>query len=104
MATKNMKVVIVAGLIGCFSSFPTVAENSRIESEAPAKILALKTASAANAADESSQSVRNQETAEGRHPTSEPSFELWSLQGVLSFVLLMLFLLVLIKGQILKED
>jgi hypothetical protein len=104
MVTKRMKAAIIAGLIGYFSSFSVAAENTGVESTAPAKFLAVKTTAEEAVGGESSQSAQNQEMTEGRHSTSESTFELFSLEGVLSILLLIVFFLVFIKGKILKAD
>ena len=104
MVTKRMKAAVIAGLISYFSSFSVAAENAGVESTAPAKVLAVQTTAEEAVGGESNQSAQNQEMTEGRHPTSESSFELFSLEGVLSIVLLIVFFLVFIKGKILRVD
>ena len=98
MINKAIKVAVIAGLIGCFSSFSVVAETAGVESTRSAKVLAVK------ADGDSSQSTQRLDMAGGRQATKEPLFELLSLEGVLSVVLLILFFLVLIKGKVLRVD
>ncbi|MGR9116437.1 MAG: hypothetical protein ACU85E_11780 [Gammaproteobacteria bacterium] len=104
MSIKNIKTVIIAFLIGCFLSFPVVAENSGLQARASNLVIAVKTGAEPKVAGETNPSVLEQAPTQGRHATSESPFELFSLQGMLSLVLLLAFFLVFIKGKILKVD